>query len=191
MNISSILGVIGTLVGLSRALPQLLRLLQTRSASGVSVDSSATSSVVSFGWMAYGILSAQPFVILATGLSGIVYALISLAALRFGRTIGEIRVAPLWCVVLLLANLLAGKSGLGIVLAVGVLVANLPQVWVAYRETNLADLSLGTWLLCFIDGLVWGIYALLLDDLSIMAYSFFQLTTSGWIVAVKQLKRQG
>jgi uncharacterized protein with PQ loop repeat len=188
MYFASFLGILGTLVGLSRALPQLLRLLRTQGASGVSADSSATSSVVSFGWMAYGILSVQPYVILATGLSGIVYALITLAGLRFGRSIKEIRVAPLWCVVLLLVYLWAGQSSLGVVLAVSVLVANLPQVRVAFRETDLTDLSLGTWLLCFIDGLVWGIYALLLDDLPIIFYGIFQLITSGLIVAVKQLK---
>jgi len=81
--------------------------------------------------------------------------------------------------------LLAGETGLGIVLPISVLVANIPQLRVAYKEGNLADLSLGTWLLSMTDGLVWGIYAMLEHDLSIMAYGFFQLTTSGVIVALK------
>ena len=75
MNIPSILGIIGTLVGLIRAVPQLVRLLQTRETFGVSADSAGISSVVSFGWMVYGILTNQPYGAFATGLSGVIFAL--------------------------------------------------------------------------------------------------------------------
>lgn len=175
----------GTLVGLVRALPQLMRLLRAREAFGVSVDTAGTSAIVSFGWAAYGLLTNQPYVSLATGSSGLIFALITFAALRFGRSLREFRITPVWFMVLLLAGLLAGKTGLGIVLSVSVLVANLPQLWVAYSEGNLTDLSLGTWLLSMTDGLVWGVYALLQHDISIMAYGLSQLVTSGLIVALK------
>ena len=72
-------------------------------------------------------------------------------------------------------------------LSVSVLVANLPQLWVAYKEGNLADLSLGTWVLSISDGLIWGTYSLIQHDISIMAYGLFQLTTSGLIVILKLL----
>jgi len=192
MNIPSILGTIGMLVGLIRAVPQLVRLLRAREALCVSVDSAGTSSVVSFGWMTYGILTNQPYVSYATGSSGIVFAMITFAALRFGRSAREFRIAPFWLMVMLTANLVAGKNGLGVVLAISVLAANIPQLWVAYKEVNLADLSLGTWLLSLIDGLIWGIYSLLMKDVSIMSYGFFQFTTSGLIAALKlaDLRRQ-
>jgi uncharacterized protein with PQ loop repeat len=76
-------------------------------------------------------------------------------------------------------------EGLGLALPISVLAANIPQLWVAYKEGNLADLSLGTWLLSITDGLVWGIYSLLQHDTSILVYTVFQLTTSGLIVAFK------
>jgi hypothetical protein len=53
MTNTAILGAIGTVIGLVRAVPQLLRLLRTRQAHGVSADTAATSSVVSFGAAAY------------------------------------------------------------------------------------------------------------------------------------------
>ncbi len=191
VNIVSIFGTLGTLLGLVRAVPQLVRLLRARSAAGVSVDTAATSSIVSFGWSAYGLLTGQPYVCLATGSSGLIFAAVTLFALRFGRRAREFRVAPLWLVVLLLAGLLAGKDGLGLLLPVSVLVANLPQLWVAFREGSLADLSLGTWLLSLADGLVWGGYALGRQDTSILFYAIFQLATSGPIIALKLFRRSG
>jgi uncharacterized protein with PQ loop repeat len=163
--------------------PQLVRLLRARGAFGVSVDTAATSSIVSLGWMVYGLLTGQTFVVLATGSSGLIFAVITGMALRYGRSAREFRVAPLWLVVLLITGFVFGKDVLGIVLALSALVSNIPQILVAYREENLAGLSLGTWLLSLSDGLVWGTYALLQHDVSIIASGAFQSTTSALIVA--------
>lgn len=70
-------------------------------------------------------------------------------------------------------------------LPISVLAANTPQLWVAYKEGNLTDLSLGTWALSITDGLVWGVYSILKQDYSIMVFGFFQLITSGSIVILK------
>lgn len=181
------LGMAGTIIGIIRAVPQLIRLLRARHAHGVSLDTAATSSVVSFGWATYGWLTGQLYVTLATGSSGFIFALIALFAVRFGRSIRELKVAPFWAVVLVLSALLFGRKGLGVMLPVSVLAANIPQLWVAYREGNLTDLSLGTWALSISDGLVWGIYSIIQQDFSIMVFALFQLTTSGLIVLLKLL----
>lgn len=185
MDIASALGSAGTVVGLVRAVPQLLRLLRAREAFGVSLDTAATSSIVSFGWAAYGIMTGQPYVSFATGSSGIIFALVTFFAIRYGRSMREFKVAPLWLGILLAAGIFFGKTGLGIILPISVLVSNIPQLQVAYKESNLADLSLGTWMLSITDGLVWGIYSLIQKDFSIMVFAFFQLVTSGSIVALK------
>jgi uncharacterized protein with PQ loop repeat len=185
MNIFSILGTFGTILGLVRAMPQLVRLLRAREAFGVSVDTAATSAIVSFSWVIYGILTGQFYFTLASGLTGLIFVLITLFALRFGRQIKELRVAPIWLAVLLLAGVVAGKNGLGLVLAISVLVANIPQVWLAYKESNLTDLSLGTWLISTTEGLIWLTYSLLQKDVSITVSAFFQVITSGLIVAFK------
>ena len=189
MNIASILGSIGTVIGLIRAVPQLVRLLRAREAYGVSLDTAATSSIVSFGWATYGIWTGQPYVSFATGSSGLIFAIVTFFAMRYGRSIKEFKVAPLWFMVLLLSGVFAGKNGLGIMLPVSVLAANIPQLWVAYKEGNLADLSLETWVLSITDGLVWGIYSLIQHDAPIIVFAFFQLTTSGLIVLLKLLHR--
>ncbi len=186
---SSILGAVGTILGLFRALPQLIKLLRAQEAFGVSVDTAATSAICSFGWVVYGVLTDQFYFSLASSLTGLIFTLIALFALRFGRRIKEIRVAPIWFTVLLLAGGVAGISGLGLVLAISVLAANLPQVWLAYKERDLTDLSLGTWSISTIEGLTWLTYALLRQDMAITVSAFFQALTSGLIVALK-LTRQ-
>lgn len=188
MDTAAILGLAGTLVGLVRALPQLIRLLRSRSAAGVSPDTAATSAIVSYGWAVYGLWTAQPFVALATGASGTVFFLVTLFSLRFGRRAGEVRIAPLWFLVLAGAVLAGNARGLGLVLPVSILVSNLPQVRVAWKEADLSGLSLGTWLLSMSDGLVWGLYSLVTGDTSIMVFALFQLTTSGAIVLLKLLR---
>jgi uncharacterized protein with PQ loop repeat len=183
---ASFLGSIATVLGLVRAVPQLVRLLRAREAYGVSLDSAATAAIVSFGWAAYGFLTNQTYVCIASGSTGLIFALIAFFALRFGRNIKECKVAPLWLVVLLLSAVF-GVSGLGITLPVSVLAANIPQLWVAYKERNLTDLSLGTWSLSITDGLIWFIYALIQHDFSILVYGLFQFSTSGLIVLRKLL----
>jgi len=173
------------MLGLVRAVPQLVRLVRAREAFGVSVDTTGTSMIVSIAWVVYGILTSQPYVSLATAPTAVIFGVSTFVALRFGRSVREFRVAPIWCAVLLLAGLLGGVTGLGLVLSISVLISNLPQLWVAYREGNLEDLSLGTWLLCTCDGLVWASYALLMHDTSILFYGIFQFATSASIVVLK------
>ena len=66
LNISSILGTIGTILGLVRAVPQLVRLVRAREAFGVSVDTTGTSTIVSVAWVVYAILTNQPYVVFST-----------------------------------------------------------------------------------------------------------------------------
>lgn len=72
----TLFGIISTLLGVTRAMPQLVRLLRARHAYGVSVDSAATSMIVSSGWTTYGLLTHQPVISFASGASGIIFTLI-------------------------------------------------------------------------------------------------------------------
>jgi uncharacterized protein with PQ loop repeat len=188
MGPAPLFAFVATAIELVRAVPQLARLLRTRDVHGVSADSAATSSVVSAGWATYGVLTSQPVVILASGASAVMFALVTLAALRFGRRPGEMRATPVWLAVLAAAGLMGGARGLGLLLPVSVLVANGPQLLVALRERDLSGLSLGTWLLSVLEALAWGGYGLYASDRSILVYGTLHLTTSGAIVALRLAK---
>jgi uncharacterized protein with PQ loop repeat len=183
MSATTLLGGLGTVIGLVRALPQLVRLARERDAHGVSLDTAVTSSIVSFGWATYGVLTEQPAVALATGASGIVFAAVSVLALRLGRGANGLRAAPVWFVALATATALSGSDGLGLLLPVSVLIANVPQIVAAYRENDLTGLSAPTWLLSMSDGAVWLTYSLFAGDVSILVFGILQLGTSAIIVA--------
>jgi len=120
LNIPSVLGIVGTLLGLVRAVPQLIRLLRAREAFGVSVDTTATSTIVSIAWVVYAILTNQPYVCLSTAPTAVIFGISTFVALRFGRLVREFKIAPVWGAVLLLAGLLGGVAGLGLVLSISV-----------------------------------------------------------------------
>ena len=189
MDFHSVLGLIGTVIDLTRATPQLMRLFRARTSFGVSVDTAGTSCAVSLGWTTYGIITNQIFVMLASGIMAMFFLIITLVALRFGRSVREFRIAPLWLTVLAVSVLFFGKTGLGLMLSISALISNVPQIRVAYREENLSGLSLGTWMLTLAGGLVWGWYAILLTDLTIITSAFFQSVTSGIIIAIKLFKQ--
>jgi uncharacterized protein with PQ loop repeat len=176
------LGVLAMVVGLTRALPQLVRLLRARDAAGISVDGCATSAIVSAFWAAYGILTGQLAVVLASGTPAAIFVLITLAALRYGRSAKEFRAAPVFLVAFTAVALAGGAAGLGVVLTVGALVANTPHVIVAYRESDLSGVSPSTWMLTATDGAIWTAYALITGDVPILVNNVFQLTTSAAIV---------
>lgn len=190
MNFISTLGLTGTIIDLLRAAPQLIRLLRERKSFGVSVDSSGTSCVVSLGWTTYGIITDQIFVALASGAIASLFFIITLAALRLGRSAREFRIAPLWLVVLFSAVAFFGKNGLGLMLSISALISNVPQIRVAYKEENLSGLSLGTWLLTLSGGLIWFVYGFLNNDLTIMVSTFFQSVTSAIVIGLKLFKQR-
>ena len=190
MNFISTLGFTGTIIDLLRAAPQLMRLLRERKSFGVSVDTSGTSCVVSLGWTTYGIITDQIFVAIASGAIASLFFIITVAALRLGRSAREFRVTPLWLVVLFSAVIFFEKNGLGLMLSISALISNVPQIRVAYKEENLSGLSLGTWLLTLSGGLVWFVYGFLNNDLTIMVSTFFQSVTSTIIIGLKLFKQR-
>lgn len=182
MTATVVLGAIGTVIGLTRALPQLLRLFRTRAAHGVSLDSAVTIGIVSSAWAAYGFLTDQLAVAIASGLNAAVFMAIALMSLSLGRRLSELRAAPIWLIVVVIAADVGGSTSLGAVLVVSALIANLPQVLVAYREKDLTGLSPSTWALTACDGAVWSLYGILTGDIPILVNNLFQLTTSAAIL---------
>lgn len=177
------LGVLATMVGLTRAMPQLVRLLRARDAAGISVDGCATSAIVSSFWATYGVLTGQPAVVLASGTPAAIFVLITIAALRYGRRVNEFRAAPVFLALFTAVVVTGGAVGLGLVLTVGALVANTPHVIVAFRENDLSGVSPSTWKLTATDGAIWITYALITGDIPILVNNIFQFTTSALIVA--------
>ena len=189
MDFVSILGLTGMALDLVRAAPQLARLIRDKRSFGVSVDTSGTSCAVSLGWATYGLVTDQIFVTLASGIMASFFLITTLVALRYGRSAREFQITPIWLEGLSASVLFFGKTGLGLMLSISALISNVPQIQVAYKEENLSGLSLETWLLTLAGGLIWGLYAILRHDLTIITSAFLQSVTSGIIIGLKLFKR--
>jgi uncharacterized protein with PQ loop repeat len=94
VNLPSILGTIGTGVGLIRAVPQLARLLRAREAFGVSADTAATSSIVSFGWATYGYVTDHLSILVYAVFQLTTSGLIVFFKLEHGKRLGVKSLAP-------------------------------------------------------------------------------------------------
>lgn len=188
MDFLIIFGFLATAIGLIKAMPQLISLIRAKKVRGVSLDTALTTAVVSFGWAAYGFVSDQYSVGIASGLSAVVFVLVAVFALKYGRSIKELKMSPIALLIIAGVGVIWGEVGLGIVLPISVLVCNYPQIMVAFKEHDLSGLSLGTWLLSVTEGIIWGSYAMIQQDYPIIAFGLLQLISGSIIVTLKLKK---
>ena len=188
MDFLIIFGFLATAIGLIKAMPQLISLIRAKKVRGVSLDTALTTAVVSFGWAAYGFVSDQYSVGIASGLSGVVFVLVAIFALKYGRSIKELKMSPIALLIIAGVGLIWGEVGLGIILPISVFVCNYPQIMVAFKEHDLSGLSLGTWLLSVTEGIIWGSYAMIQQDYPIIAFGLLQLISGSIIVTLKLKK---
>lgn len=156
-------------VALTQPVPQIVRLLRTRSVAGVSGPTAWLGLVINAAWVAYGLgRGLLPVAVLSIAYV-IGYALIVALLVRGGNRHG-IGLAAATAVVAAALTVTAGWAVLGTALAVTVGAQFVPQVLTAWRSEDLTGLSAGTYLVCAMDGLVWGGFGLLSGDGPLVLY---------------------
>lgn len=177
----AILTAVAAALALSQPVPQIARLLRTRSIAGVSGPTAWLGLAINAGWIAYGIgrglLSVT--VISVAYVTG--YLTIVLLLLRGGnrRGIGSGILAGAACVAIA-ATL--GWTVLGTALALSVGVQFVPQVVHAWRSEDLTALSPGTYAVCGLDGIVWGSIGLLHADGPLILYGAIMATVAVLVI---------
>jgi uncharacterized protein with PQ loop repeat len=165
MTLASIVGVAAAVVLLIEFLPQPLRILRTRSVSGVSTVGSGIAFVSEVGWLTFGIIENVNLVV-ATAVVTAVFTFVQLALVWSHRTATDALWIGLWAAVLVLAVLV---GSLGPVLVVAVLVSFGPQVWTVWRSPSVRGVSAVRWMLGGVSGVLWGTYGLLVNQLTLVA----------------------
>ena len=157
-----LLGLLSVLLAAWFTLPQLLRLLQTRSAAGVSSDSLANSLISLVGWTAYGFAHSKPWVILASAVGVPATAAALGMTMRLGNRL-SLQLPGLWASVLLLTSVTDRVFGLALidlVLGCSILWYVVPAAVTAWRSTDVSGLSPQTWVVLSLEASVFGIYGL-------------------------------
>lgn len=184
-----LLGWIGSVLLVARLTPQPLRLHRTGDCDGVSVQAHLVSLVSDLGWFGYGLATDLTPVWVGSA-AAIALELWTLGYLRSVVTVRQLAVAGGWGGALILGWYRAGALGLGLVLAISVIVVYVPHVWVALRQKRLGGLAPATWWFALADAALWGGYGFAAGDVALVAYGLVLGVSAAVVLTAIWLKRR-
>ena len=172
-----LLTVVAVVLALTQPVPQVVRVLRSRSIAGVSGPTTWMGFVINVGWLAYGAAEELPAVLVLSAAYVAGYGVVGLLLVRHGNRSGLAAATTVTCAGAALVAV-AGWTALGVVLALAVGVQFLPQVVAAWRSDDLSGLAPGTYVVAAIDGLVWGSYGLVVGDVPLVLYGVVMMAVA-------------
>ena len=179
------LTLVAVVLAVTQPVPQVVRLVRTRSVAGVSGPTTWLGLVINLAWMAYGAAQGLLPVALLSGAYVAGYATIAWLLVAGGSRRG-LGAAVLGAAALVGLTVAAGWVALGTALALSVGVQFVPQVVEAWRGEDLSGLAPGTYVLCAADGAIWGAYGLAVGDLPLMLYGVVMLGVAVLVLVPRQ-----
>jgi uncharacterized protein with PQ loop repeat len=187
--IATILGAIGTTLGVLRAWPQVRGIVGRRETAGVSVHTWALTLLNNASWLTLGLIITAPPIIISNLLSaaGCIAVLVAIQRQQPQRLLArQVGVALAGAALVGLTSL--GGAGALTVLATTLAVSMfLPQL-VRVLRSGAAGVSPATWLVTAISSAVWILYALALGRPSIGACHLVIMPAS--LVIAHRARRQ-
>jgi uncharacterized protein with PQ loop repeat len=179
------LTVVAVVLALTQPVPQVVRTLRSRSVAGLSGPTTWLGFAVNLAWVVYGVARGLlPVAVLSVAyVAG--YLTVGVLLVRAGNRRG-IGTAALAGVALGLLAATAGWVVLGTVLALTVAVQFLPQVREAWTADDLAGLSAGTYVVCGLDGLIWGGYGAIVGDRPLLLYGLVMVSVAVAVLVPRQ-----
>ena len=156
-------------VALAHPVPQVVRVLRTRSVAGVSGSTTWLGFTINVAWVSYGVARGLLPVAVLSAAYVLGYGVVGVLLVARGnrRGIGTGLLAALGLAGLVVVG---GWVALGTVLALAVLPQFLPQVAEAWRSDDLTGLAPGTYVIGFVDGLVGGGFGAVAGDRPLVLY---------------------
>jgi uncharacterized protein with PQ loop repeat len=157
--------------------PQIVRLISRRDATGVSSVWAAFGVVTNSAWVGYlaavGLWAAVP----APALAALTYGVALCVIAPLDRRLAWVWSSCGYAALLAAAGALGGIGVLGVVLSVTPAVQLTPQVIAVFRERCPTGVSPATWSLSIAEAMLWGCYGLLVGDLALIGYGL--VTSAG------------
>jgi hypothetical protein len=173
-------------------LPQLRKLRATDDTAGVSWSWATLTSVNNAAWFAYFAASAYWMALVpaasATLLAG---TLATMLALR-----GQVKARPAvliisWAGLLLVGLVVAGRSGLGMLLTAAFILQVTPSLWTAYRTAHPTGVAGGTWLLILGELSCWTIFGVHQSDPRLITLGVTGVTASALMLTrIRRTRRR-
>ena len=181
----SSLGLVAALLGVVTGVPQVVRLLRSPDASGLSYPSAVLGVLSSSSWLTYGLLLLDPAQLVAN-VPGLGCAVVTavLCARRLGLPLrGAVAAALVWVPVLLAAHRVGGASAVGVVATAVSLVKMLPQVRTVLRREPLHGLAPATFVLTQVSAALWAVYGLATLQGSVVVCSSVTAVLAGVVLS--------
>ncbi|WP_432484128.1 SemiSWEET family transporter [Kineococcus esterisolvens] len=181
----SSLGLLAAAVGIATGVPQLLRLLRSPDASGLSFSSSVLGVLGAGTWLTYGLLLMDPAQLVANvpGLA-CAAATVVLAARRLGVPLRRANAAvAAWVPVVAVAHVAGGATLVGAVATAVSLVRMVPQVRTAFGSGSLAGLAPGTYVLTQLSATLWTVYGATTGQPSVVVCSVVSVLLAGVVLS--------
>lgn len=164
----------------SELMPQSVRLLRTRSVSGLSSIGTGIYFVTELGWIAYGITSGIMVVLVSSLVVGVLSA-VQLVLVWPHRSATDLWWMLLWASALGAALVM---GAIGSMLVIGLIIGLGPQAWAAWRAPVVHGVSIWRWVLAGASGVLWFTYGILLGEIPLITTG-----TVGMVCASMALSR--
>jgi uncharacterized protein with PQ loop repeat len=187
--IATTLGVIGTVLGIIRAWPQVREIAVRRQTAGVSVQTWALTLLNNASWLALGVIIGAPPIIISNLLSavGSVAVLTAVQLQQRQKRLARAAAVALGGAAVVGLTSLGGATALTVLATLLAVSMFMPQLFMVLRS-GAAGVSATTWLVSAISAGVWLLYAFALGRPSIAACQVVIMPAS--LVITHRARRQ-
>ena len=188
--IATTLGVIGAVLGVVRAWPQVREVAVHRQTAGVSVQTWALTLLNNASWLTLGVVIGAVPIVISNLLSavGSIAVLAAVQLQRHERRLARIAAAGLAGAAVVGLTSLGGATALTVLATVLAISMFLPQLLLVLRS-GAAGVSATTWLVTAISAAIWLVYAFALGRPSIGVCQVVILPAS-LLIAHRAFRRQ-
>src|SRR5215831_9399825 len=170
--------------GVPQFLPQVFKLQATHDAAGISWSWAALTSVNNAAWIAYfALFRYWTALIPACSVTLFSGALTIMLTVRGEAQPRSLAVVGVWAAALAAVCGVAGRAGLGTLLAAAFVVQVAPSLWTAYRTARPSGISAGTWTLILGELLCFLVYGWHESDPRLIALGATGVTASALMLA--------
>jgi uncharacterized protein with PQ loop repeat len=184
--------IAATAFAVPQFLPQILKLRATRDTAGVSWSWAVLTALNNAAWLAYFTLERYWTALVPSSSATVLAATLAVLLTLRGRA--RLRPAVLigtWAAGLVTAYLVAGRTGLGVLLTAAFAVQVAPSIWTAYRTARPTGISPGTWMLILGELSCWLTFGLYKSDPRLIALGITGVTASTLMLArIRQTRRR-
>lgn len=166
MELGALVGWAATVLGTTLAIPQLLRLIRTRSVEGLSLIGWQTLLTLNLAWTAHGIGIGQPAQIITNALALLTTVpILVLMARAMGRSAAAVLLPGVALAAAMIAlDLLLGSTAFGIAAILPSLVVSGGQTVELVRAETVLGVSPLFLVLGVVNLALWDAWAVLVDD---------------------------